>query len=548
MEKYECVVEDAIDSRAAVLTSLGQYLWQNPEVAFAERKAHDYISDYLEKEGFQVVRKYVLPTAFRAEFGDGDVTAAFLCEYDALPGLGHACGHNLIAQGSVAAAVAVKEVLRQASLAGKVVMLGTPAEEGGGGKVHLLRGGAFDGIDYALMAHPSSRNVAACRTTAVTKYAVTYKGLPAHSAGAPWQGRNALDAAVAAYVNVAMLRQQASFAKAVTSPTSYRPMLRWNSICALQKLRNSTSSSAGFAPASTPEVEAQGLQFPDGDVSPASSASTDVGNVSHAIPTIQPYYALEAATSGGNHTEGFREASNDQRSYDVTLKVAKALALTAISVMNIQAATLSTPATSTDDAERLLTEKLSHSIMEHREEIIEALKGIEHTVDETEEHAVPAILVALAAGVASAVVSGAVRDAVGAVVSKTVSNSGSNSSRYEAVDNVRRHSNKYSWNSVLIGFINSVFDSLEGLDDFFTVFHDGMGKFLGVHLAGAGLHADLATSLPAWLLLRPRLGVVVVLGREIAPPMTASTGSGSESSAEGPSLETSTTASSYLTA
>ncbi|XP_075529399.1 xaa-Arg dipeptidase-like isoform X2 [Dermacentor variabilis] len=293
METYACIVEAAINSRADTLTLLGQYLWRNPELAFAEVKAHDYISSYLENEGFKVARNYVLPTAFRAQFGDGDVTVAVLCEYDALPGLGHACGHNLIAQGSVAVAVAVKEALRRAPLRGKVVLLGTPAEEGGGGKVHLLKAGAFEGIHFALMAHPSTRNVAACGTTSATKYAVTYKGLPAHSAAAPWQGRNALDAAVAAYVNVALLRQQIS-----------------------------------------PECRVSGLRFPDGDDSPASSASTDVGNVSHTVPTIQPYYTLEAVTSGGNHTEGFREASNDQRSYDVTLKVAKALALTAVRVMS----------------------------------------------------------------------------------------------------------------------------------------------------------------------------------------------------------------------
>ncbi|KAL1436253.1 hypothetical protein MTO96_049834 [Rhipicephalus appendiculatus] len=375
MEKYECVVEDTIDSKAAVLTSLGQYLWENPELAFGELKAHDYISDYFEKEGFQVVRRYKLPTAFRAEFGDGCVTAAVLCEYDALPGLGHACGHNLIAQGSVAAAVAVKEVLRQTSLAGKVVVLGTPAEEGGGGKVHLLKGGAFEGIDFALMAHPSTRNVAACRTTAVTKYAVTYKGLPAHSAGAPWQGRNALDAAVAAYVNVAMLRQQVMpecrlsgiFRKGGDQPNiipaeaALEFDLRAPEFSQLDELQrrvracfDAGGQSAGcelsvqqpmpmyknlrpnlvMAKIYRTYAERQGLHFPDGDVSPASSASTDVGNVSHTIPTIQPYYALEAATSGGNHTEGFREASNDKSSYDVTLKVAKSLALTAISIMN----------------------------------------------------------------------------------------------------------------------------------------------------------------------------------------------------------------------
>lgn len=375
MEKYACVVEDAINSRADALTLLGQYLWRNPELAFAELKAHDYISGYLENEGFQVIRNYVLPTAFRAQFGDGDVTVAVLCEYDALPGLGHACGHNLIAQGSVAAAVAVKEVLRQAPLRGKVVLLGTPAEEGGGGKVHLLKGGAFDDIHFALMAHPSTRDVAACSTTSVTKYAVTYKGLPAHSAGAPWQGRNALDAAVAAYVNVAMLRQQIRpecrvsgiFRKGGDQPNIIpaEAMLEFDlrapDASQLNELERRVRACFDASAQSTgcelsveqpmpmyknlvPNIvmaniyrtfaEQQGLHFPDGDVSPASSASTDVGNVSHKVPTIQPYYTLEAATSGGNHTEGFREASNDQRSYDVTLKIAKALALTAVRVMS----------------------------------------------------------------------------------------------------------------------------------------------------------------------------------------------------------------------
>ncbi|XP_075529398.1 xaa-Arg dipeptidase-like isoform X1 [Dermacentor variabilis] len=375
METYACIVEAAINSRADTLTLLGQYLWRNPELAFAEVKAHDYISSYLENEGFKVARNYVLPTAFRAQFGDGDVTVAVLCEYDALPGLGHACGHNLIAQGSVAVAVAVKEALRRAPLRGKVVLLGTPAEEGGGGKVHLLKAGAFEGIHFALMAHPSTRNVAACGTTSATKYAVTYKGLPAHSAAAPWQGRNALDAAVAAYVNVALLRQQISpecrvsgiFRKGGEQPNIIPDEavlefdLRAPDASKLNELQrrvrdcfDAGGQSAGcelsveelmpmymnlvpnfvMANIYRAYAEQQGLRFPDGDDSPASSASTDVGNVSHTVPTIQPYYTLEAVTSGGNHTEGFREASNDQRSYDVTLKVAKALALTAVRVMS----------------------------------------------------------------------------------------------------------------------------------------------------------------------------------------------------------------------
>ncbi|XP_077550848.1 xaa-Arg dipeptidase-like isoform X3 [Haemaphysalis longicornis] len=292
MDKYAVITEDAIQSRIDALSALGQYLWRHPEVAFAELKAHDYIACYLEGEGFRVTRNYVLPTAFRAEYGDGHVMVALLCEYDALPGLGHACGHNLIAMGSVAAGVAVKEVLRQASLCGKVLILGTPGEEGGAGKVHLLKAGAFDGVSAAMMAHPSTRNAAASATTAVAKYGVTYTGRPAHAAGAPWEGVNAVDAAVAAYVNVAMLRQQ---------------------------LR--------------PDWRVSGLQYSGALVSTPSAASTDVGNVSHVVPTIQPYYALDAATDGGNHTEGFRDASNHPASYDVTFRVAKALALTAVRVL-----------------------------------------------------------------------------------------------------------------------------------------------------------------------------------------------------------------------
>lgn len=374
MDKYAGITQDAIQSRVHALNALGQYLWRHPELAFAEVKAHDYITGYLEGEGFRVTRNYVLPTAFRAEYGDGEVTVALLCEYDALPVLGHACGHNLIAVGSVAAGIAVKEVLRQASVSGKVIILGTPGEEGGAGKVHLLKAGAFDHVSVAMMAHPSTRNAAASATTAVTKYAVTYTGRPAHAAGAPWEGVNAVDAAVAAYVNVAMLRQQLKpewrvsgiFRKSGEQPNIIPAKatmefdLRAPDVVQLDQLRRKVVAcfqagglSAGcelrvdqpMAPYDNLEpnltmagayrsyAEQFGLRFSGTLKSTPSAASTDVGNVSHLVPTIQPYYALDAATQGGNHTEGFRDASNHLTSYDVTLKVAKALALTAIRVL-----------------------------------------------------------------------------------------------------------------------------------------------------------------------------------------------------------------------
>ncbi|CAN8018984.1 unnamed protein product, partial [Ixodes persulcatus] len=209
---YASIVKDTINGKADLLNKLGQYLWDNPELRFEETKAHDYITQYLESEGFKVQRHYILPTAFRAEFGgntEQGPTVVIMCEYDALPDLGHACGHNLIAECSVAAGIAVKEVLQQdSSLHGNVVVLGTPAEEGGQGKVYLLEKGAFDGADVAVMAHPATVNVACPTTTALARISVKYEGATAHAAAAPWNGINALDAAVGAYVNVSLLRQQ----------------------------------------------------------------------------------------------------------------------------------------------------------------------------------------------------------------------------------------------------------------------------------------------------------------------------------------------------
>ncbi|CAN7940519.1 unnamed protein product, partial [Ixodes hexagonus] len=172
---FATIVYDKLNGEAEALNKLGEYLWENPELNFKETKAHDYITQFLESEGFQVQRHYILPTAFRAEFqGAGSAvtgpTVVIMCEYDALPNIGHACGHNLIAECSVAAGTAVKAVLEhETSLQGKVVVLGTPAEEGGQGKVYLLEGGAFDGADVAMMAHPTTFNWAWGTTSALAK-------------------------------------------------------------------------------------------------------------------------------------------------------------------------------------------------------------------------------------------------------------------------------------------------------------------------------------------------------------------------------------------
>ncbi|XP_040070800.1 peptidase M20 domain-containing protein 2-like [Ixodes scapularis] len=161
-DDYIKLVSDTINEKADALNELGQYLWDNPELAFKEKKAHDFITKYLEPEGFSVAGNYLLDTAYRpsTEFGNGRPVVIIMREYDALPEIGNACGHNLIAECAVATGIALKKALKSdCSLSGKVVVLGTPGEEEGEGKVYLLRDGAFDGADVALMAHPFTKNI-----------------------------------------------------------------------------------------------------------------------------------------------------------------------------------------------------------------------------------------------------------------------------------------------------------------------------------------------------------------------------------------------------
>jgi amidohydrolase len=189
----------------------------DPELNYREYHAHDNICDLLEGLGYHVKRHtYGLETSFEVEAGQGGRLVVFNAEYDALPGLGHACGHNLIATSSIAAFIATAEALHQSGREGRVRLLGTPAEEGGGGKVRLIRAGAYEGVDACLMGHPMGcmpsnfDGVSATKSLARRQVKVTFKGQNAHAGLIPWNGKNALDAVVASYVNIALLRQQLS--------------------------------------------------------------------------------------------------------------------------------------------------------------------------------------------------------------------------------------------------------------------------------------------------------------------------------------------------
>jgi amidohydrolase len=200
------------------LTEVSRWIWKHPELGYEEEGAHKHLTDFLEQEGFDVERGYKkLATAFRATYthGSGGRTFAFCSEYDALPGVGHACGHNLIAVAGVAALLGMRAAMKKHGIDGTAVLLGTPAEEGGMGKAVLLDRGGFKGVDACMMVHPvgdyagvAPGTACVIPTLAVRELGVEFFGRPAHAGVAPWEGVNALDAVHLAYASISALRQQ----------------------------------------------------------------------------------------------------------------------------------------------------------------------------------------------------------------------------------------------------------------------------------------------------------------------------------------------------
>jgi amidohydrolase len=214
--KYDFMttIVTTVDTIDSALRSLSLSIHDHPELMFEEHYAHDTLADFIESHGFVVTRHHLgLQTAWRAEFthGKGGRTIGINAEMDALPLIGHACGHNLIAVSGVGVAIAIKSALLAHNVTGKVVLLGTPGEEGGGGKITLLERGGYDGMHACLMCHPSAGSPNSLSTgscLAMQPIDVEFFGHSAHAGNAPWEGANALDAAFLAYSNVSVLRQQ----------------------------------------------------------------------------------------------------------------------------------------------------------------------------------------------------------------------------------------------------------------------------------------------------------------------------------------------------
>ena len=203
-------IQHAVDGLAGELEALSRRIHDHPELGYNEVQACGWLSTFLEAKGFEVERGVAgVPTAFRATVNGGGngPTVAIMCEYDALPGIGHACGHNVIATSGAGAGAALAAV-RSRLPAGRVQVIGTPAEEGGGGKVKLLRGGVFAGVDCAMMIHGFDRTILHQDLLGIVRTGFEYAGKAAHASADPWAGVNALDACIQTFNAVSMLRQQ----------------------------------------------------------------------------------------------------------------------------------------------------------------------------------------------------------------------------------------------------------------------------------------------------------------------------------------------------
>ena len=196
-----------IEAARGELLALSHAIHAHPELGYQEHFSSAAVASAAEQSGFTLEREAAgLATAFRATYGTGSMRIALCAEFDALPDVGHACGHNIIAASSLGAALGLAEVADE--IDATVILLGTPSEEGGGGKIDLINAGYFDDVDVAMMVHPWPTERLEARCLAVDHFDVVYRGKDAHASAAPWEGVNAADALTIAQVSIGLLRQQ----------------------------------------------------------------------------------------------------------------------------------------------------------------------------------------------------------------------------------------------------------------------------------------------------------------------------------------------------
>jgi amidohydrolase len=366
IEKLKLKIKASVKSQRQQLIQLSLNIHDNPELGFEEEKASAWLANYLEDSGFHVERGIAgLATAFRATYGQGSPRIALLAEYDALPKIGHGCGHNIIGVSAVGAAVASKSIIDQ--LGGSIVVMGTPGEEGFGGKIDMVKAETFKEIDVAMIVHPNTRNMPTEEALACSTLEVEFFGRPAHAASQPHRGINALDAMILAFTSINSLRQHIrgdarihgiitdggeapNIVPAHSAAVFLVRALDYDYLAELKdKVLNcftgaSVASGARleyrwrestYAPMKNNMILAglfkQNLESLGRKVETFDPrfglGSTDMGNVSQVVPSIHATIAI-APTDALIHTPEFAATAASQAGHKGLLDAAKAMAMT----------------------------------------------------------------------------------------------------------------------------------------------------------------------------------------------------------------------------
>ncbi|MDP3880372.1 MAG: M20 family metallopeptidase [Dehalococcoidales bacterium] len=371
-DKLKAAVINEIDARREELNGLSLKIHANPELGFHEFKAAEWLTGYLEENGFSLERSICqMPTAFKASYGNGKPALAIMAEYDALPGLGHACGHNLICTMAVGAAIAAKVAVGR--FGGTIMVIGTPAEEIYGGKAIMAERGAFNNLDIAMMAHPGVDDTATIQSLANQIIEVKFYGRAAHAAARPEAGVNAAEAMSLSFAAINSLRQHikgtarihgivtnggeaanivpaysAGLFKVRATDDVYLAELK-------QKVLNcftgaATASGArleyewgegGYAPMrnnlSLANLFKQNMESLGRKVRLSASGdgagSTDMGNVSQLVPSIHPRVAITGDKRIAGHSPQFADAAASAGGIKGMLDAAKAMAMTVVDLL-----------------------------------------------------------------------------------------------------------------------------------------------------------------------------------------------------------------------
>jgi amidohydrolase len=371
IEKLKLKVTGSVESQKQHLVQLSMNIHDNPELGFEEEKASAWLANYLEGSGFHVERGIAgLATAFRATYGQGSPRIALLAEYDALPKIGHGCGHNIIGVSAVGAAVASKFIIDQ--LGGSIVAMGTPGEEGLGGKIDMVKAGAFKEIDVAMLVHPNTRNMPTEEFLACSTLEVEFFGRPAHAAGHPDKGINALDAMILAFTSINSLRQHIrgdarihgiitdggeapNIVPAHSAAVFLVRALDYDYLAELKDRVLNCFTGASMASGARLEyrwrdrtyapmknnmilaglfkqnLESLGRQVEAFDPH-FGLGSSDMGNVSQIVPSIHATIAI-APPEASIHTPEFAAAAASQAGHKGLLDAAKAMAMTVTDIL-----------------------------------------------------------------------------------------------------------------------------------------------------------------------------------------------------------------------